>query len=105
MALDELKGALVEVASEVCRVSRKNRGAKRTKWSSEEVKKAVAAKKIAYRKMLEVEMDESRQRYVEAKREAKRVVRRAKNEEWIDLGRELEADAQGGQKRFWSKVR
>ena len=49
--------------------------------------------------------DESRQRDVEAKREAKRVVRRAKNEEWIDLGRELEADAQGGQKWFWLKVR
>ena len=55
-------------------------------------------KEIAYRKMLEVETDESRQKYVEAKREAKRVVRRAKNEEWIDPGRELEAVAQGGQK-------
>ena len=55
--------------------------------------------------ILEVETDESRQRYVEAKREAKRVVRRARNEEWIDLGRELEADAQGGQKQFWSKVK
>ena len=105
MAWDELKGAVVEVASEVSRVSRKKRGAKRTKWWNEEVKKAVAAKKMAYRKMLEVETDESRQRYVEAKREAKRVVRRAKNEEWIDLGRELEADALGGQKQFWSKVR
>ena len=30
---------------------------------------------------------------------------RAKNEEWSDLGREMEADAQGGQKRLWSKVR
>ena len=96
---------VVEVASEVCRVSRKKKGAKRTKWWNEEVKKAVAAKKIVYRKMLEVETDESRQRYVEATREAKQVVGRAKNEEWIDLGGELEADAQGGQKQFWSEVR
>ena len=105
MAWDELKGAVVEVASEVCRVSRKKRGTNRTKWWNKEVKKAVAARKIAYRNMLEVETDESRQRYVEAKREAKWVVTRAKNEEWSDLGIELEADAQGGQKRFWSKVR
>ena len=45
MAWDELKGAVVEVASEVCRVSRKKIGAKRTKWWNKEVKKAVATKK------------------------------------------------------------
>ena len=105
MAWEELKGAVVEVASEVCGVSRKKRGVRRTKWWDEEVKKAVAAKKVAYRKMLEVETEEARQRYMEAKREAKKVVRRAKNEEWYDLGKEMEADAQGGQKRFWSKLR
>ena len=54
---------------------------------------------------MEVETEESRQRYVEAKREANEVVRRAKNEEWIDVGRELEVDAQGRQKRFWSRLR
>ena len=32
------------------------------------MQKAVAAKKIAYRKMLETETDASQQRYVEAKR-------------------------------------
>ena len=69
------------------------------------MQKAVAAKKVAYRRMLEVETEESRQSYIEAKREAKKVVRRAKNEEWIDVGRELEADAQGRQKRFWSRLR
>ena len=78
---------------------------KRTKWCKEEVQKAVAAKKVAYRRMLEVETEEARQRYVEAKREAKKVVRRAKNEEWNDFGRELEADTQGKQKRFWSRLR
>ena len=51
-----------------CRVSRKTRGGKRTKWWNEEVQNAVAAKIKAYRKMLEVETTESRQRYVEAKR-------------------------------------
>ena len=105
MAWEELKGAVIEVANEVCRMSRRKRGVRRTKWWNEEVQKAVAAKKVAYRRMLEVETEESRQRYVEAKREAKKVVRRAKNEEWIEVGRELEADAQGRQKRFWSRLR
>ena len=43
--------------TEVCRVSRKKRGVKRTKRWNEDVQKAVAAKKVAYRKMLEVETD------------------------------------------------
>ena len=50
-------------------------------------------------------MHEPVYRYVEAKREAKKVVRRAKKEEWNDFGRELEADAQRRQKRFWSRLR
>lgn len=45
----ELKGAVVEVAAEVCRVSRKKRGVKRTKRWNEEVQKVVAAKKMAYK--------------------------------------------------------
>ena len=48
-------------------MSRKKRGLKRTKWWNEEVQKVVAAKKLAYRRMLEVETDETRQRYVEPK--------------------------------------
>ena len=38
-------------------------------------------------------------------REAKRAVRRAKNEEWSNFRREMEADTQGGQKWFWSRLR
>ena len=47
----------------MCRVSRKKGGAKRTKWWNKEMQRAVVAKKIAYRKMLEVEMGNSSQRY------------------------------------------
>ena len=32
-------------------------------------------------------------------------VRKAKNEEWTRLGEEMEKDAKGMQKRFWSRVR
>ena len=47
---------------------------RRSKWCNEEVQKAVVAKKVAYRKMLEVETEEARRKYIEAKREAKKVV-------------------------------
>ena len=42
--------------------------------------------------------------YKEVKLEAKKVFRKAKNEEWVQLGKELEKDARGNQKRFWAKV-
>ena len=43
--------------------------------------------------------------YHEAKKEAKCRVRKAKNEEWIRLGKEMERDANEMQKRFWTKVK
>ena len=39
-------------------------------------------------------------RYKDAKLEAKKVVRNAKNEEWTQLGKELEKDARGNQRKF-----
>ena len=42
--------------------------------------------------------------YNEAKLEAKKVVRKAKNEEWVQLGKELEKDAKGNQRRLWARV-
>ena len=47
---------------------------------------------------------DARSHYNEAKIEAKRVVRRDKNEEWVQLGRELEKGARGDQRRFWARV-
>ena len=55
---------------------------------------------------MEVETEEARQRYIEAKREAKKVVRRGKNEEWNDLGGDgRECPGGGRQKRFWLRLR
>ena len=42
--------------------------------------------------------------YNEAKLEARKVVRKAKNEEWVQFGKELEKDAKGNQRRFWARV-
>ena len=80
-------------------------GGHRTAWWSKEVQDAVRAKKIAYRRLLSQQSEEAKLAYHEAKKEAKCRVRKAKNEEWIRLGKEMERDANGMQKRFWSKVK
>ena len=48
--------------------------------------------------------EEATKRYNEAKTEAKRVVRRAKNEEWVQLERELEKLGSGNSQRFWARI-
>ena len=40
-----------------------------------------------YRRSLDLGTEEARKKYNEAKTEAKRLVRRAKNEEWVQLRR------------------
>ena len=47
---------------------------------------------------------EAKQMYNEAKLEARKVVRKAKNEEWVQFGKELEKDDKGNQRRFWARV-
>ena len=47
-----------------------------------------------------MQADEAERQYNEAKMEAKRMVRKAKNEDRMCLGRELEKDACGNQRRF-----
>ena len=69
------------------------------------MKQAIKNKKVAYLKWLQQQTSEAKERYQEAKKEAKRVVRQARNEEWIELGRSLEDDFQKNHKRFWSRVR
>ena len=50
MAWEDLKGKVAEVAVEVCRVSRKKIGVKRTKWWNEEEQKVVTERKLAHTK-------------------------------------------------------
>ena len=37
------------------------------------------------------------------KTEAKRMVRRAKNVKWVQLGRQLQKDVNGNPQRFWAR--
>ena len=57
-----------------------------------------------YRRLLNFGTEEAKKKCNEAKTEAKRVVRRAKNEEWVQLERELEKDVSGNPQRFWARI-
>ena len=100
-AWSESKEDLVGTSSSVCGVvKRRHSGEKTSRWWNEEVKLAVRRKKLWYKRFLDAGTDEAEKQYNEAKMEAKRVVRKAKNEDWMCLGRELEKDACGNQWRF-----
>ena len=51
------------------------------------MKSAVRRKKVMYRRLLDLGTEEARKKYNEATTGAKRLVRRAKNEEWVQLRR------------------
>ena len=100
----EFKKSVMETAAEVCGMQQSRDAQKRTRRWNEKVKQAIKNKKVAYLKWLQEQTPEAKERYQLAKKEAKRVVRNARNEEWAELGRSLQEDFQKNQKRFWSRV-
>ena len=77
---------------------------KRTKWWNNEVKEAVKKKKVVYIVWLQQKTSEAREEYHRAKRQAQRVVRKAQNEEWVELGKSLQDEFQRNQRSFWRRV-
>ena len=102
-----VKEVIVSSAAKACGIDKRRNGVKkRTRWWNDEVQFAIRRKKILYKEMLNADTEEARQRYSEAKSEARRVVaRKAKNEEWVQFGREMEKEAIGNQRKFWMRVK
>ena len=94
-----MKECMLPSVSKACDVAKESNSVekKRTRWWNEEVQSTVKRKKMLYKMLLNTGSDEARQRYNEAKTEARRAVRKAKNNEWVQLGRELEWEAAGNQ--------
>ena len=67
------------------------------RWWNEEVKVAIR-KKLMYTRWMHISSLEAKENY---KRE---VVRRAKNNEWMELGKSLQQDYQKKQREFWQRV-
>ena len=61
-------------------------------------------KKLMYKRLLDTGTEDARRHYNEVNVEARIVVRRNKNDVWIQLGIELEKYALGDQRRFWASV-
>ena len=101
-----MREGIVGAARKVCGVAKGRKGGEnRTRWWNDEVESAVRRKKVMYRRLLDLGTEEAKTNYKEAKAEAKRVARRAKNEEWVQLGRELERDVGGNPRRFWARIK
>ena len=100
----EFKEGVLGTAVKVCGMKRAKGEQKRTKWWNNEVKEAVKKKKVVYVAWLQQKTSEAREVYHQAKRKAKRVVRKAQNEEWVELGKSLQNDFQRNQRRFWRRV-
>ena len=86
------KEGILSTAVEVCGVRHSKWQRKRTRWWNEVVKEAVKKKKVAYLMCLQRKTPKSKDEYYRAKKEAKKVVRIAQNEECIELGWSLQND-------------
>ena len=75
----------------------------RTEWWGKEVEAAIRKKKMTYKRWLQLKTEKAREMYLEAKKEAKQVARKAKNKEWIKFGESLQVDFAKNQK-YWRKI-
>ena len=86
----ELNNRLVEVAKEVCGTTKGGARHKETWWWNRDVEEAVSKKKEYYNKWQRERTRESRDRYVTAKRNAKKVVAIAKNAHMVKMEKRLD---------------
>ena len=65
---------------------------------------AIRKKKLMYTRWMQIRSLEAKENYKQAKKEAREVVRRAKDNEWMELGRSLQQDYQKKQRVFWQRL-
>jgi hypothetical protein len=76
-----------------------------TPWWTEEVKEAIKRKTKNMRIWLRRRTPETREEYVIARNEAKRVKRRAEKDSWRELGERLEEDQRGNKSLLYGLAR
>ena len=69
---------------------KKRKVKKTTSWWSDEVKQAVRKKKDMYKEVLGERSNRAWEEYKVTKKEAKRVVREAKEVDWVRCGKQLQ---------------
>ena len=100
----EFRDSITEATEKVVGRSKK-RIKKATSWWSEEVKQAVQKKKDMYKKALGERSDRAWEDYKVAKKEAKRVVKEAKEADWVRCGKQLQKNFLKNRRAFWKKVK
>ena len=69
------------------------------------MKEVVKRKKDLYKKALSGKTEGAWEEYKRANKEAKRVVKEAKEEELVRCGKELQKDVLGNRRKFWNKMK
>ena len=85
----DFKEGVIGAAVEVCGVRWAKGCRKRTRWN-DEVKEAVKQKKVVYLRWLQWKTVEAKEVYQTAKKNARRLIRQAQNEECAELGKFLQ---------------
>ena len=100
----EFRDSITEATEKVVGRSKK-RIKKASSWWSKEVKQAVQKKKDMYKKALGERLDRAWEDYKVAKKEAKRVVREAKEADWVRCRKQLQKNFLENRRAFWKKVK
>ena len=101
----EFKEGMIGAAVEILGVKWSKGCRKRTRWWNDDVREAVKQKKMAYLRWLQQKTGKAKEAYQTAKKNARRVIRQAQNEEWAELGKSLDSDFVKNQWRFWKRVK
>ena len=101
--------AVITSATNCCgrkRVGGTKSNEKRTPWWNQEVKKAIRAKKVAYKAWLANKSSlELRSQYSEARKAAVTKVKLSKERAWKEFGERLDDDFKTANKVFWQTIR
>ena len=99
----KFRNAITDTSDEVLGEKRPYRGDKRrTPWWGEEVSNSIKAKLSKFRKWMKTRLAEDRLEYIQARNEAQRVKRKAKEDSWKRIGEELKSDFNGTKKLLYN---
>ena len=78
---------------------------RRSPWWTENIKTAVKAKKVAYKKWLATRSESNRQDYKDKRNAVSKSIKESKKKSWVDFGSFLENAGMEGRKLFWGVVK
>ena len=74
-------------------------------WWNEEVKIAVAEKKLAWKLYQKTKKDEDKQKYIQKRNNSKDTVKQAKQKTWEKFGENIETNSRNNKKDFWRTIK